>query len=94
MTYDPSLYENGCFRSKGSYKSTCKIPGDLLNCGTYKVSALIQKKDGVYLREIDVMSFNVRDDWDKNGARGLCRPNKQWPPAVIRPKLEWKTVPV
>jgi lipopolysaccharide transport system ATP-binding protein len=94
LTFDPSLYENGCFRSKGSYKSTCKIPGDLLNCGTYKVSALIQKKDGVYLREIDVMSFNVRDDWDKNGARGLCRPNKQWPPAVIRPKLEWKTVPV
>ena len=94
LTFDPSLYENGCFRSKGSYKSTCKIPGDLLNCGTYKVSALIQKKEGVYLREIDVMSFNVRDDWDKNGARGLCRPNKQWPPAVIRPKLEWKTVPI
>ena len=93
MTYDHSLYnESGCFRSKGCYTSTCKISSNLLNDSTYYVMASIQEKKVNHLREWDVISFIVKDDWDINGARGLCRPNDKWPPAVIRPKIEWETI--
>ena len=43
----------------------------------------------VYTVERNVVSFSVKDISDPEGALGLLR-NPKWPPAAVRPILDWK----
>jgi lipopolysaccharide transport system ATP-binding protein len=70
----------------GLYRSTCEVPGDLLNDGTHRIQLLIVKDQGrVVSRQDDVLVFDVRDAVD---ARGDW--HGRWPGAV-RPRLAWRT---
>jgi hypothetical protein len=81
----PSLEERK--RKSGKYISTCKIPGDLLNDGSYIVVAKAGDRQMVYFEE-EGCSFDVVDSNDPQGAMGLWTTGK-WPPVVVRPHLEW-----
>jgi lipopolysaccharide transport system ATP-binding protein len=70
----------------GLFRSGCRVPGNLLNDGTYRVELLVVRDQGVVLhREPDVLVFEVRDaaemraDW-----------YGRWP-GVVRPALDWTT---
>jgi lipopolysaccharide transport system ATP-binding protein len=70
----------------GLFRSTCRVPGDLLNNGVYHVRLLVvrDQKYHVYRHE-DALVFDVRDSADFRGAW-----HGRWP-GVVRPILEWKT---
>ena len=75
----------------GSFQSTCKIPRDLLNNCQYFILAGITEERIVHVRERDVVSFYVMDSMDPEGARGLYHQG-EWPPTIVRPKIEWETI--
>ncbi len=69
----------------GYLRATCRVPGDLLNEGTYTVSRLLLVKDrgSIVYEENDVLTFHVVHPAD-------CR--EGWvgkKEGVIRPKLDW-----
>ncbi len=68
---------------KGTYKTTCIVPSQLLNDGTYTITVQIVK-NGIEMihREIDILVFEVIDAIRPSGYTG------KWP-GVIRPKLNW-----
>jgi lipopolysaccharide transport system ATP-binding protein len=68
---------------KGTYKTTCIVPSQLLNDGTYTITVQIVK-NGIEMlhREIDILVFEVNDSIRPLGYTG------KWP-GVIRPKLNW-----
>lgn len=70
----------------GLFSSTCRIPGNFLNSGMYRVNLLVVR-DGanVLYRHEDLMVFEVHDEAD-------ARSNwfGKWPGAV-RPELDWRT---
>ena len=69
----------------GTYKSTCSIPANLLNAGTYSIHLYFVRNGNDVLCEIaDPISFKVHDDEREIGA---------WIgelPGPVRPKLNWK----
>ena len=68
----------------GLFRSTCGIPGDLLNNGFYRLQVTACENEGVLLFEqMDVLAFGVADVPDLRGAY-----YDEWPGAV-RPKLRW-----
>jgi lipopolysaccharide transport system ATP-binding protein len=68
----------------GLFRSTCVIPGDLLNNGFYRLQVTACENEGVLLFEqMDVLAFGVADVPDLRGAY-----YDEWPGAV-RPKLRW-----
>jgi lipopolysaccharide transport system ATP-binding protein len=70
----------------GLFRSTCRVPGDLLNSGVYRVRLLVirDQKYHVYRHE-DALVFEVRDSADFRGAW-----YGKWP-GVVRPNLTWDT---
>jgi len=72
--------------AEGTYKSTCQIPGDLLNAGMYSVSVTFARDDAFALFEVsDAIAFEVEDSTYGRGSW-----YDRWPGAV-RPVLQWST---
>lgn len=68
---------------KGTYKTTCTVPSELLNDGVYTI-AIQFGKDGTELlyRETEVLIFEINDTLRPTGYTG------KWP-GIIRPRLNW-----
>ena len=79
-------------KTPGEYISTCKIPGDFLNHGSFYVIVGLEDDLGIYFQE-KVCFFDISDSKNPEGARGYWFIDKiggEWPPeAIVRPKLEW-----
>ena len=76
-------------KKAGQYRSVCMIPRDLLNDGHYFLECNFTGKKEIYIMEKNAIIINVADSKDINGARGLYHESK-WPPASVRPKLDWE----
>jgi lipopolysaccharide transport system ATP-binding protein len=77
-------------RERGIYKSSVRVPGNLLSEGTVFVTigAATHHPHEVHFNERDSVTFNVIDSPDGDAARGdFAGPM----PGVIRPVLDWKT---
>lgn len=75
-------------RPAGRYRSICRIPGNLLNEGTFVVSAGINSPSfSGNVVVVDAISFRIFDP-GSGGARGELA--REWPGGVIRPLLEWE----
>lgn len=70
----------------GLFRSSCYVPGNLLNDGVHRVSLLVVKDQGEIIFSIDdALVFNVQDAIDRRGDW-----HGNWEGAV-RPDLEWHT---
>jgi lipopolysaccharide transport system ATP-binding protein len=70
----------------GLFRSTCYIPGDLLNNGTYRISLLLVKNQKYIIhRQQDILHFEVHDTGEGRGSW-----YGKWI-GVIRPNLDWTT---
>lgn len=89
MSFDHSMFsfEGDKHLSPGLYEATCHIPGDFLNNGLVFVMAALTTVSEVHAIEKDVVSFTVGDAMDPAGVRGEYK--REWPAAVVRPRLEW-----
>lgn len=68
----------------GSYRTTCEIPGNLLNSGTYHLNLLIVESGSrVVYEHKRIASFTVEDMAERN-AGWLGRE-----PGVVQPQLRW-----
>lgn len=77
-------------RPSGTYRSTCRIPGDFLNAGQYSISFyLAQNIDKAVLRveASDALWVGISDSSDPAGVRGNFR--YEWPRSALRPRLDW-----
>ena len=71
----------------GLFRSSCKIPGNLLNSGLYRVVVLVvQNGSTVIYQHEDAISFDIIDI----GRRQISWYGKE--PGVVSPVLEWSTV--
>ncbi len=77
-------------RKPGRYISTCRIPRDFLNDGSFSVLVKFADEQVTYFQE-DGCSFDVIDSMDPQGARGLWTMGSQgkWPRVAVRPKIVW-----
>jgi hypothetical protein len=75
-------------RSPGSYISTCEIPGNLLNAGTYmlNVAADIQGSEMLFLAK-GVLKFHI----EHTKVTVLDGANRS--PGIICPSLRWQVSP-
>lgn len=75
--------------SKGVYSKKIIIPGNLLAEGTYSCSFAIMKYNPfvVEFHEMDIVGFNIVDEFGGNAARGNYNGNF---PGIVRPILKWK----
>lgn len=64
-------------------RSTCHVPGDLLNSGRYRVVLLVAKDGSIIFRYDDLLSFEVVDTRERVGGWYGKRAG------VVRPVLEW-----
>jgi lipopolysaccharide transport system ATP-binding protein len=70
----------------GVYRTTCRIPADLLNQGQYRINLFLVKNEGVLLsRHDDLVSFEVQDVAEMRGSWF-----RRWS-GVVHPQLEWQT---
>jgi lipopolysaccharide transport system ATP-binding protein len=82
---------NGKPFPKGLFRSTCLIPGDLLNDGFYSVELLAVKDQGIVIySDKEILSFEISDDPRMRGAwfgkwQGIVRPNLKWTTELIKP---------
>lgn len=79
----------------GTYRSSCFIPGDLLNEGQLNINLFIYHppfapNESAHVRLLNVVSIDISDSYDLNGARGGFPFAWGIEPAV-RPKLRWTT---
>jgi len=79
--------------SVGSYKSSCYIPGDFLNEGNLRINLWIYSPPlapylSPHVRLLNVVSIDIYDSHDLDGARGAYPYEWGIEPAV-RPKLKW-----
>ena len=73
-------------RPAGLFRDVCRVPGDLLNDGVYRIELLVVEDDTrVVYRHDDLLIFDVQDAVELRGAW-----HGKWPGAV-RPVLEWRT---
>jgi lipopolysaccharide transport system ATP-binding protein len=76
----------GCPAPVGLFRSTCRIPGNLLNSGLHRVLLLVvQNTDTVIYRHEDALLFDVHDAEERRGT---------WygkEPGAVQPVLEWRT---
>ncbi len=76
---------------KGLFKSTCIVPGDLLNDGFYRVMLLVVKNQGFVIYQCEeILSFTIIDDPTRRNAwfgkwQGAIRPNLTWTTELIEP---------
>ena len=81
---DPAWH--GRSLARGFYRSTCHIPGNLLNSGRYRVLLLVVKDLGrIVYRHDDALTFDVVDMTERQGG-WLGRE-----PGVLKPRLKWTT---
>jgi lipopolysaccharide transport system ATP-binding protein len=70
----------------GLFRSSCYVPGNLLNDGLHRVLLLVVKDQGVVILSVDdVLVFDVLDSTERRGNW-----HGKWEGA-IRPDLEWST---
>src|SRR5262249_24581302 len=70
----------------GLFRSTCFIPGDLLNDGGYLLELLVVRDQTVAIySDSELLAFEVKDDLTIRGGW-----HGKWP-GVVRPQLEWET---
>jgi lipopolysaccharide transport system ATP-binding protein len=70
----------------GLFRSSCYVPGDLLNDGVHRIQLLVVKDQGIVIFELDdALVFDVLDAVERRGDW-----YGKWEGAV-RPDLEWKT---
>jgi lipopolysaccharide transport system ATP-binding protein len=70
----------------GLFRSLCRVPGDLLNDGMYRVLLRVVKDQGVVLyRHDDILVFQLTDSLESRGEW-----HGKWTGAV-RPRLAWET---
>jgi lipopolysaccharide transport system ATP-binding protein len=71
-------------RAAGVYRSTCTIPGNLLNTGDYSVGAILWRDSyRIAVREDDAVQFRVAEDGVlrgdyMGGHEGIVRPSFKW----------------
>jgi lipopolysaccharide transport system ATP-binding protein len=84
-TDDPAEFERRPARPAGRYLSRCRIPGDLLNAGTFILGMNASSfRIRSYFTEEHALSFHVD---------GMGAPGSQWPEprsGPIRPALAWE----
>ena len=75
--------------AKGIYSKKIIIPGNLLAEGTYSCSFAIMRYNPfvVEFHEMDIVGFNVIDEFGGDTARGNYNGNF---PGIVRPILNWK----
>lgn len=81
--------------SSGIYKSSCHIPGDLLNEGRINISLYIYSPpvlpgEGLHVGLRNIMCMDITDDFNPEGVRGTF-PYDWDLGAALRPRLEWRT---
>ena len=71
----------------GLYQSICKIPGDILNEGPYKIRLLfVSNSSSVVCEFNDILTFGLLDsNFDKVDWHGKY-------PGVVRPLFDWSTI--
>jgi len=70
----------------GLFRSSCYLPGDLLNDGLHRILLLVVKDQGVVIFSLDdALVFNVLDSVERRGDW-----HGKWEGAV-RPDLDWQT---
>jgi lipopolysaccharide transport system ATP-binding protein len=70
---------------RGRFRTTCQIPGNLLNCGTYSLRLMIVKNQTVIHTIDNVLNFEVADALERR---------RHWFgkfAGAVRPQLEWNT---
>lgn len=78
-------------RPVGTYRCSCRVPGDLFNEGTVRITAMVTTSPyNTHAVVHDALTFKVIDDMSANGVRGNYP--REWPQAVIRPRLKWDVV--
>jgi lipopolysaccharide transport system ATP-binding protein len=72
--------------SAGKYRVVCKIPGNLLNSGKYRLNLFIVRNENsiIYGKE-DIASFDVKD----MAKREIAHMGRE--PGIVQPILEWCT---
>ncbi len=88
-TDDSDGTQPGRLLEAGLYRSTCRIPPDLLNNGQMFVLAKLADGVRTHAERPDVVTFNVLDSMDPDGARGSYPAD--WPATAVRPRLEWES---
>ena len=88
-TDDSDAAQPGQAREAGLYRSTCRIPPDLLNNGQMFVLAKLSDGVRAHAERPDVVTFNVLDSMDPEGARGSYPAD--WPATAVRPRLQWES---
>jgi lipopolysaccharide transport system ATP-binding protein len=80
----------GQVQQKGIYKERATIPANLFNEGPIRVLYLIccRPHVGTNAYASDALAFHITDDRRDGGARGDWK--LDWPPSIVRPKLEWR----
>jgi lipopolysaccharide transport system ATP-binding protein len=70
----------------GLFRSSCEVPGDLLNNGAHRLNLLVVKdRSNVIYNHAEVLSFDVRENMEAR---------KDWYgrwPGAVRPDLRWRT---
>jgi lipopolysaccharide transport system ATP-binding protein len=70
---------------RGLFRSTCAVPGDLMNDGEFRIDLVVMSEALAVYKHKELLTFTVldapemRDTW-----------HGRWPGAV-RPNLQWKT---
>lgn len=77
----------------GRYKAKCKIPAHFLNEGMFTIEWVIctQPTTTHHVAFPDALTFRISDDMANIGVRGNWQ--REWPPAAVRPRLEWQHDP-
>jgi lipopolysaccharide transport system ATP-binding protein len=80
----------GEIQPSGIYKERATVPANFFNEGPIRVLYLIccRPHTGENAYASDALAFHITDDRRDGGARGDWK--LDWPPSIVRPKLEWK----
>ena len=77
----------------GRYRSTCRLPGNLLAEGRHLVNVRLMdpslRGKRAYGVAENAISFEIFDPMDGSGVKGTMT-TSHWP-GVVRPKLDWST---
>jgi hypothetical protein len=69
----------------GLFKTTCRIPGDLLNSGLHRIRLRVVERGQFILDYQDVLTFEVGDSVERRGKYYGKRAG------IVRPLLDWST---
>ena len=75
----------------GLFRSVCRVPGNLLNDGTYRIQLHVVRDESVVIFRLDdLLVFEIHESAERRGAWfgkwiGAVRPNLQWSTELIAP---------